>query len=51
MLVLLLVEVDMSSVFPIMDWQRKQAKFFDIKCDSYLMKCLKNNITKNEKIL
>ena len=33
MLVRLLVEVDMISVFfPIMDWQRKKTIFFDIKC-------------------
>ena len=45
MLVRLLVEVDMFSVFPIMDWQRKTI-FFDSKChNSYLIKCLQNNIT------
>ena len=52
MLVLLLVEVDMFSVFPIMDWKRKKKTiFFDIKChDSYLMKCLHNNISQNDTI-
>ena len=52
MLVRLLVEVDMFSVFsPIMDWQKKKTIFFDIKChDSYLMKCLHNNITQNDAI-
>ena len=46
MLVGLLVEIDMFSVSPIMDWKRKKKTlFFDIKChDSYLMKCLHNNI-------
>ena len=45
MLVRLLVEVDMFSVFPIADWKKKKTIFFDIKChDSYLMKCLHNNI-------
>ena len=50
----LLVEVDVLSVFPIIDWKKerkKQTIFFDIKChDSYLMKFLQNNITKNDKI-
>ena len=51
MLVRLLVEIDMLSVFPIVDWQRKKPIFFDIKChDSYLMKCLHNDITQNDKI-
>ena len=51
MLVCLLVEVDMFSVFPIMDWQRKIQYFFYIKCyDSYLMKCLHNNTTQNDTI-
>ena len=50
MLVRLLVEVDMFSVFPITDWKKKKI-FFDIKCyDSYLMKCLQNNITQNDTI-
>ena len=52
MLVRLLVEVDMFSVFPTADWKKKKKKiFFDIKChDSYLMKCLDNNITQNNTI-
>ena len=51
MLVRLLVEVDIFSVFPITDWQKKKKIFFDIKChDSYLMKCLHNNITQNDTI-
>ena len=42
MLVRLLVEVDMFNVFP---YYRLA---FDIKChDSYLMKCLHNNISQN----
>ena len=47
MLVRLLVEVDMFSVSPIMDWKKeKKTIFFDIKChNSYLMKCLHNNIS------
>ena len=48
MLVRLLVEVDMFSVFPYY-WLEKEkiTIFFDSKChDSYLMKCLHNNITK-----
>ena len=46
-----LVEDDMFSVFPIMDWQRKIALTFDIKFhDSYLMKCLHTNITQNDTI-
>ena len=50
MLVRLLVEVDMFSVFPIMDWKKKK-KIFDIKChDSDLMKCLNNNISQNDTI-
>ena len=50
MLVCLLVEVDMFSVFPITEWKKeKKTIFFDIKChDSYLMKCLHNNITQND---
>ena len=51
MLVRLLVEVDMFSVFPITDWKKKKTKFFDIKGhDSYLVKCLHNNITQNDTI-
>ena len=51
MLVCLLVEVDMFSVFPIKDWQRKNILIFDIKFnDSYLMKCLHNNYTQNDTI-
>ena len=52
MLVRLIVEVGMFSVFPIMDWKKKKKTiFFDIKChDSYLMKCLHNNITQNDPI-
>ena len=47
----LLVEVDMFSVFPIMDWKKKKTIFTDIKChDSYLMKCLHNNTTQNDTI-
>ena len=45
----LLVEDDMLSVSPIMDWKKKKTIFFDdIKCqDSYLMRCLHNNISQN----
>ena len=51
MLVPLLVEVDMFSVFPIMDWKKKKTIFFDVKChNSYLMKCLHNNINQNDTI-
>ena len=50
MLVRLLVENDVFGVSPIMDWEKKK-KFFDIKChDSYLMKCLHNNIGQNDTI-
>ena len=52
MLVRLLVEVDMFSVFPYY-WLEKEKKtiFLDIKCyDSYLMKCLHKNITQNDTI-
>ena len=50
MLVRLLVEVDMFSVFPIMDW-KKNTIFVDIKChDFYLMKCLHNDISQNDTI-
>ena len=53
MLVRLLVEVDMFSVSPIMDWKKNKKKtiFFDIKFhDSYLIKCLHNNISQNDTI-
>ena len=52
MLVRLLVEADLFSVSPIMDWKKKKKTiFFDIKChDSYLMKCLLNNISQNDTI-
>ena len=50
MLVRLLVEVDMFSVFPYYGLEKeKKTIFFDIKChDSYLMKCLHNNISQND---
>ena len=39
MLVRLLVEVDMFSVFPYYGLEKEKTIFFDIKChDSYLMK-------------
>ena len=52
MLVRLLVEVDMFSVFPYFGLEKeKKTIFFDIKChDSYLMKCLHNNISQNDTI-
>ena len=52
MLVRLLVEVDIFSVFPYYGLEKeKKTIFFDIKChDSYLMKCLHNNISQNNKI-
>ena len=51
MLVRLLVEVDMFSFSPIMDWKKKKKILFDIKChDSYLMKCFHNNISQNDTI-
>ena len=51
MLVCLLVEVDMFSVFPYYGLEKEKEKFFDSKChDSYLMKCLHNNITQNDTI-
>ena len=51
MLVRLLVEVDMTVFSPIMDWKKKKTIFFDIKYhDSYLMKCLHNNISQNDTI-
>ena len=50
MLVRLLVEDDMFSVSPVMNWKKKK-KIFDIKChDSYLMKCLHDNISQNDTI-
>ena len=52
MLVRLLVEVDMFSVFPYYGLEKeKKTILFDLKShDSYLMKCLHNNITKNDTI-
>ena len=56
MLVRLLVEVDMFSVFPHYGLKKEKKKktiilFFDIKCHySYLMKCLHKNITQNDTI-
>ena len=52
MLVRLLVEVDMFSVFPYYGLgKRKKTIFFDIKCyNSYLMKYLHNNISQNDTI-
>ena len=51
MLVRLLVEVDMISVFPYYGFEKEKTIFFDIKChDSYLMKCLHNNISRNDTI-
>ena len=52
MLVRLLVEVDMVSVFPYYGLEKeKKTIFFYIKCyDSYLMKCLHNNISQNDTI-
>ena len=53
MLVRLLVEVDMFSVFPYYGLEKKKKKkiFFDIKCHySYLMKCLHNDISQNDTI-
>ena len=52
MLVRLLVEVDMFSVFHLLRIGKgKKSIFFDIKChDSYLMKCLHNNISQNDTI-
>ena len=50
-LVRLLVEVNMFSVFPYYGFEKKKKILFDIKChDSYLMKCLHNNISPNDKI-
>ena len=49
MLERLLIEIDMFSVFPYYGLAKKKTIFFDIKChDSYLMKCLHNNITQND---
>ena len=49
MLVHLLVEVDMFSVSPSHGLEKEKKIFFDIKChDSYLMKCLHNNISQND---
>ena len=41
-----------SVFFTIMDWKKeKKTIFFDINChDSYLMKCLHNNISQNDTI-
>ena len=52
MLVRLLVEVDMFSVFHYCGLEKeKKTIFFDIMChDSYLMKCLHNNISQNDTI-
>ena len=54
MLVRLLVEVDMISVFPYYGLEKEKKNktiFFDIKChDSYLMKCVHNNISQNDTI-
>ena len=48
MLVRLLVEVDMFSVVPHYGLEKEKTIFFYIKChDSYLMKCLHNNISQN----
>ena len=52
MLVRLLVEVELFSVFPYYGLEKeKKTGFFDIKChDSNLMKCLHNNISQNDTI-
>ena len=51
MLVRLSVEVDMFSVFLYYRLAKKKTIFFDRKWhDSYLMKCLHNNITQNDTI-
>ena len=51
MLVRLLVEVDMVRVSLLLIGKRQKTIFFRIKChDSYLMKCLHNNITQNDTI-
>ena len=48
----LLVEIDKFSVFPYYGLEKgTKAIVFDIKChDSYLMKCLHNDITQNDTI-
>ena len=50
MLVCLLVEVDMFSVFPYYGLEKeKKAIFLDIKChDSYLIKCVHDNNSQND---
>ena len=50
MLVRLLVEVDMVSVFPYFGLENeKKTIFFDIKSHNpYLMKCLHNTITQSD---
>ena len=52
MMVYLLVEVEMFSVFPYYGLDKeKKTIFVDIKChDSYLIKCLHNNISQNDTI-
>ena len=51
MLVRLLVEVDIFSVFPYYGLEKEKKIFFDIKYhDYYLMKCLHNNISQNDTI-
>ena len=52
MLVRLLVEVDMFSVFPYYGLEKeKKTIYVDIKChDPYLMKCLHINISQNDTI-
>ena len=53
MLVRLLVEFDIFSVSPIMDWKKKKTIFFDIECQcSYLMEAytILNNISQNDTI-
>ena len=52
MLVRLLVEVNMLNVFPYYGLEKeKKTIFFGIKChDSYLMKCLLNDISQNDTI-
>ena len=52
LLVRLLVEVDIFSVFTYYGLEKeKKTISFDIQChDSYLMKCLHNNISQNDTI-
>ena len=51
MLVRLLVEIDMFSIFPITDWKKKQySLILSAMHESYLMKCLHINITQNDTI-